>query len=145
MRVLCDTSFLLRLRDTSSPAHPDCISAFAKLHKQGATLYICAQVLIEYWVVATRPRQVNGFGLSPVDVEQDFEDFQQAFTVLPEPPDIAARWQQLVQAHSVLGRQAHDARLVTVMQAHGITHILTLNPKDFLRYQSLTVLKPDQI
>ena len=36
-------------------------------------------------------------------------------------------WRRLVVAHAVQGRQVHDARLVALLPAHGITHILTLN------------------
>lgn len=39
-------------------------------------------------------------------------------------------------------KQVHDARLVALMQAHGITHILTLNGSDFTRYPGITPVDP---
>jgi len=51
-------------------------------------------------------------------------------------------WRSLVVAHSVMGKQVHDARLVALMQSHGITHILTLNGADFARYPGITIVDP---
>jgi predicted nucleic acid-binding protein len=34
----------------------------------------------------------------------------------------------------------HDARLVAVMRTHGVTHILTFNVSDFVRYQSMGIV-----
>ena len=38
--------------------------------------------------------------------------------------------------------QVHDARLVALMQVHGITHILTLNRADFARYPGIVPIDP---
>jgi predicted nucleic acid-binding protein len=41
-----------------------------------------------------------------------------------------------------LRRQVFDDRLVAVMQAHGLTHLLTLDPAHFRRFPGLTVVDP---
>jgi predicted nucleic acid-binding protein len=146
MRILVDTSILIRLRDADSPDHSPCVEALHRLqddeNREGC---LCAQVWIEYWSVATRPPGVNGLGLDPPDAEADLEDFTQAFFLLPEPPDMAARWRALANRYGVRGRQAHDARLVALMLAHGITCILTLNTADFTRYTEITSLLPADV
>jgi len=38
-----------------------------------------------------------------------------------------------------------DTRLVALMVAHGITHLLTLNPTDFARYSEITAVTPQEI
>ena len=43
-----------------------------------------------------------------------------------------------------MGRQAHDARIVALMQAHGIAHIVTLNVDDFKQYQGITPFSPQE-
>jgi predicted nucleic acid-binding protein len=48
----------------------------------------------------------------------------------------------LLVVHAVKGKQVHDARLVAMMEAHGITHILTLNGADFARYPGIVVIDP---
>jgi len=41
--------------------------------------------------------------------------------------------------------QVHDARLVALMQVHGISHVFTLNPSDFARYSGITALTPANV
>ena len=111
MRRLVDTSVLLRWSQADVPEHIVCRRGIDHLLERGDDLCMCAQVLIEYWVAATRPRDVNGFGLSPREAEPLLADIDDMFTCLPEPPDIAARWRKIVVDNGVLGKQAHDARL----------------------------------
>jgi len=144
MMYLLDTNVLLRLRDLDDPRRSDCIAAVDRLTEQSHTLVVCAQVLIEFWAVATRPRNVNGMGLAIEDVLRELDELRRVFPCLPEPPDIAARWRQVVVDHGVMGRQAHDARIVALMQAHGIAHIVTLNVDDFTRYQGITPFSPQE-
>ena len=47
--------------------------------------------------------------------------------------------------HSVLGKQAHDTRLVALMEAHGLTHLLTFNAGDFARFPGVTCVEPADI
>jgi hypothetical protein len=39
----------------------------------------------------------------------------------------------------------HDARLVAVMRVHSLTHILTFNTTDFIRYPAITVVHPRDV
>lgn len=58
---------------------------------------------------------------------------------------VYGRWRGLILIPGVSGTKVHDARLVAAMLAHGLTHILTFNVKDFQRYVPLgiTVVHPD--
>ena len=51
-------------------------------------------------------------------------------------------WRKLIVAHSVKGKQVHDARLVALMKTNGIAHILTLNGGDFTRYPGIVAIDP---
>jgi predicted nucleic acid-binding protein len=62
--------------------------------------------------------------------------------LLPDGPPVYAAWRDLVAAHSVSGKQVHDARLVAAMMVHGVTHLLTLNTADFTRYREITAVHP---
>ena len=42
--------------------------------------------------------------------------------------------------YAVSGVNVHDARLAAAMKIHGISHLLTLNPADFARYDHITVV-----
>lgn len=67
------------------------------------------------------------------------------FKLLPEDSGVFPQWRTMVQQHGVLGKAAHDARLAATMLVHHVTHVLTLNATDFLRYKAITVLKPDAV
>ena len=108
-------------------------------------MHWCAQVAIEYWSVATRPVAANGLGLPATEAEQRLRDLDQFLIWLPEPADVGLRWRKLVNQYGVLGRQVHDARLVALMEAHGLTHLLTLNTADFTRYTGITILHPNDV
>jgi predicted nucleic acid-binding protein len=79
------------------------------------------------------------------DAEAGLQRAEQWLVWLQEPPDNGARWRALVNSHSVLGKQAHDTRLVALMEAHGLTHLLTLNAGDFARFPEVTCVEPAQV
>ena len=63
--MLIDTSALLR---TLQPAHPQrevVRAAIGMLTTRGRGLHLVPQVLVELWVVATRPVEQNGLGMAP--------------------------------------------------------------------------------
>src|ERR1035441_375223 len=68
-----------------------------------------------------------------------------SFYILRETGQIYRQWQSLVLKYQVLGKAAHDARLVAAMRVHGIENILTYNGADFRRYEGIRVLRPDQV
>jgi hypothetical protein len=44
------------------------------------------------------------------------------------------------------GKQVHDANIIATMQAYRLTHLLTHNVVDFVRFSSLiTVLTPQDV
>ena len=142
MPALLDTSVLVRLRDKDSPEHAGCVSLLRSLEVPGHDRVLCAQVLIEYWVVATRPRDVNGLGLTPTQADVDLSDFLSLVPCLPEPPDVLARWRKLVSTNGTRGRPAHDARLVAVMEAFDIGNLITLNAEHFRRFHGIRCQTP---
>lgn len=145
MPYLVDSNILLRICDRSSADHEPCLQAVSELTRHGEPCHTCAQTLIESWVVAIRPRDVNGLGLSPTEALANLVDFQLSMPCLSEPPHIAQRWQSLVAQHEVRGRKAHDVRLVAFMEAYGLSDILTLNAADFARFHQVRAVSPRDI
>ncbi len=145
MRLLADTNILLRWIESDDPEHGLCVQAVDALLRQKVDVCVCAQVLVEFWVVATRPVAVNGLGLTASQARARLAETEETFSLLQEPSDIARRWIDLVTAHSVLGKQAHDARLVALMAAHDITELLTFNAADFTRYPEVTPVTPADV
>ncbi len=104
-----------------------------ELHRRGEVLHVTAQNLVEFRNMATRPRAVNGLGLSAVDAEVKAAIFETKFPLLKETPDIYPAWKALVVTLGIVGKQVHDARLVAVCHIHAVTHLLTFNVAHFVR------------
>ncbi|NJK99908.1 MAG: type II toxin-antitoxin system VapC family toxin [Spirulinaceae cyanobacterium SM2_1_0] len=136
MIYLVDTNVLLRFVDRSHPLHPLLRTAIRELRQDGHKLQVFSQNCIEFWNVATRPIERNGFGLAPPETERLLQLIERLFPVLPDSSEIYKEWRRLVVAFGVSGVQVHDARLVALMKVNGISCILTLNVEDFKRYIS---------
>lgn len=145
MDHLADTNIILRLAEPAHPMHAVALAAVKKLFANGHNFYLIPQNLIEFWSVATRPEDRNGLGLTPEKVDKDVGALESIFTVLPDNASIYPEWRQLVIAHSVSGKQVHDARIAAAMNVHQITNILTFNGDDFKRFPSVTVIDPESL
>ena len=144
-RYLLDTNILLRSSDKTSSRYSLAVNAVACLLSQRDECVITAQVLIEFWVVATRPVEVNGLGWNVQRTQNQINQLLSQFSLLEETPQIFPNWLQLVTTHSVMGKRTHDLRLIAVMKTYEITHLLTFNPDDFLKTSDLTIVHPSDL
>lgn len=128
---LLDTNVLLRLVDRRAPEHKLCKQAVEQLRRRGDVLVLAPQVLVEFWVVATRPQGQNGFGWSTGETAGHVEKLRHLFQLLDEGPELFCRWFDLVRSAGVHGKRAHDARLAAFVLVHAIDVLLTLNVDDF--------------
>jgi len=141
---LVDTNVLLRVADPASAQHSLTTGAIAKLLSRRDRLYLAPQILTEFWVVASRPRSVNGLGWAVDAVELEVAKLLSNFPLLSETHQLFTEWHRLVVQHRVIGKQAHDSRLVAIMNLHGLTHVLTFNASNFRAYP-VTVVTPDDV
>jgi predicted nucleic acid-binding protein len=145
VHYLVDTNVLLRLVKSNDPEFLLARKAVGTLKTRGDQLCFFPQNIVEFWNVCTRPEDRNGYGLSPVEADQRARRVERVFTLLPDNERIHPEWRHVVLAHSVLGGQVHDARLVAAMYVHGVTHLLTFNDRDFKRYAGITIVHPRSI
>ena len=145
MVYLADTNILLRFADRDHPMYPIIRAAVRKLRTSGHHLRATPQNFVEFWNVATRPADKNGLGLEPAEADRLLRLVERLFPVLPDVPAVYPQWRQLVVAFGVSGVQVHDARLVAAMRVHNVTHILTFNVIDFVRYASLGIVAVDPL
>lgn len=145
MSYLIDTNILTRLVEPGHPMHQAALDAVKSLALQGYKLHIVPQNLYEFWVVCTRPIDVNGLGNTAAEAARDIAHMKALFVWLEEIPAIYNIWEQLVGSTSVLGKQAHDARLVAAMRVHGLMRLLTFNAEDFRRYPGITAVTPANV
>lgn len=145
MSYLVDTNVLLRLVQKNHPMRPDARRALVTLRKQGEELCIIPQNIIEFWAVATRPLDKNGLGLTVDEAAREIRKLKRIFKLRADLPAIFTEWEQLVAQYQVMGKQAHDTRLVAAMKAHGLSHILTFNTDDFKRFLDITPVSPQTV
>jgi predicted nucleic acid-binding protein len=145
MKILLDTNIMTRLTEPGHAMHKDALDATISLGVQGHILCIVPQNIYEFWVVCTRPIAVNGLGKTAAEMAAELVNLQSLFTLLPDTPAVFPIWENIVTKNNVLGKNAHDARLVAAMLAHGINHLLTFNDADFRRYSGITVLTPSAV
>lgn len=142
---LLDTNIILRFSNPSDVQHELVTNAVATILANGDECYLAPQVLIEMWVVATRPTDVNGLGWSITYTRNVIEQLMQRFPIAEELPQLFPTWLEIVSTHQILGKRTHDARIVALMKTASIDHILTLNPSDFSNIPDITVVHPRNI
>ncbi len=121
--IQADTNILLRSAESTHPTHKQAVSAVKNFPANGDRVCLIPQNLIEFWNVATRPVDKNGFGWSPAKTDVEISRLESLLTVLPDSQAIYREWRKIVLDNSVLGKQVHDARIVAAMNVHQITRI----------------------
>jgi len=145
MGHLGDTNILLRWQRATDPLYALAQGSVKALQARGDLVYITLQNLIEFWNLATRPANLNGLGMTPIEADAEVTQLEKLFPLLPDDPAIYREWRHLVVTYGVSGAQVHDARLVAVMRVYGLTHVLTFNPSDFTRYPGIRVVRPQDV
>lgn len=132
--VFVDTNVLLSASDPQRALHHAALEVLNDWPNQGQALATSAQVLREYLVVATRPVEVNGLGLSIDDALANVAAFRSRMRFLEETEQVWERLRTLVSSYRCLGKQIHDASLVATSLSAEVTRLVTANPGDFSRF-----------
>ncbi len=144
-RYIIDTNVVMRFCNPSDVQHHLATDAISRLLTQGDECFLTAQILVEFWAVATRPVEVNGLGWSVETTRKTIDQVLRRFPLLKDSEDIFPNWLNLVTINKVMGKRTHDVRIVAVMLAYQVTHILTFNPSDFLLTTSIVVVRPQEL
>lgn len=138
MTTLLDTSILGRLANQADTDHATAKRIIADLHRGGEVLHITPQNMVEFRNFATRPKVVNGLGLTSANAAAIAAIFEASFPMLEETPAIHPAWRSLVDLAGVIGKQVHDARLVAVCHVHTVPKLLTFNVSHFQRFAGVS-------
>jgi predicted nucleic acid-binding protein len=146
MAYLVDSNILVRVLHRSDPDNGLIRAALGTLWRRGEKLCFTSQNLGEFWNVCTRPATARGgYGLTIAETDRRARLIERFYTLLPDTASYHGEWRRLLVTYTVQGVAVHDARLVAAMKVHGITHILTLDTKDFARYTEITAVHPQHI
>jgi predicted nucleic acid-binding protein len=142
MAILVDTNVWLRTSQPDHPKYEEANHATKSLLNSGQALVVVPQVLYEFWVVATRPTAVNGLGFSALRTDAEVDEILRVGTLYKDDSLVFPWWRSIVAQYQIVGKKAHDARLVAAMLRHGVVHILTFNEQDFSRFNEVVVVHP---
>lgn len=134
-RVMLDTNVLLAATDESRAEHRDALAVVNDWAAGHTDLCTSGQVLREYLTVSTRPADRNGLGLNLPDALGNVRAIRERTTLLAEDSKVADRLLGLLADIECRGKQVHDANLIATMLAHGIGAVVTMNLKDFARFE----------
>lgn len=143
INYLLDTNIILRFTDSDSAEYELINNVISQILVEGGQCLITAQVITEFWVVATRPITVNGLGWTVEKTEEAVQMLINQFDLLEETPAIFPQWLSLVTSYKISGKRTHDVRIQAVMLTHNISHLLTLNPQDFVAIEGLEIIHPN--
>lgn len=136
--VVVDTNVLLAATDTSRVDHA---AATEFLNEDERRLAMTPQIVREYLAVATRPVEVNGFGLRAQDAVANVEQLLDDIQLLAEDTGTTRRLVDLIAHGSAVGKQVHDANIVAVALAHQAGAIVTGNTRHFSRLADLIAIQ----
>ena len=147
MRLLVDTSVLIRFVDENDPLHPILQTCVSKLLAGGHDIGMTPQGQRKFWSVATRPAQMNGLGLTPAVAEDLLCILRSVFDFWDDLPGIATEWRRVVLSLDVKGVQVHDANHAAAAIVHRATYVLTFDKRDFDRFRAygLTPISPFEV
>jgi predicted nucleic acid-binding protein len=136
--VVVDANVLLAATDRSRDSYS---AATQLISEDERRLAITPQIVREYLAVATRPVEVNGFGLASEDAVANVEQFLDDMELLSEDAATTRRLLELIGRASAAGKQVHDANVVAVALAHRAAAIITDNARHFARFAELVTIE----
>jgi len=136
-RLFVDTNVLLAATDEDREHHAVALEFMEEGLAGRLSLYVNAQVLREYLVVATRPVAANGLGMAVADAVANVQQLRKCVAVVVEDAETAALLAELVTEQDLKGKRIHDANLVACMRQNGMRRLKTLNPDDFRGFAGL--------
>ena len=106
MSILVDSNILWRLARSDDPQHEVAKKAVELCLQRREELLITPQAQREFWVVATRPRDKNGLGMSPISANLFYRISPPALfvfeVILATPPQFGASLQSFLSAKVVV-------------------------------------------
>jgi predicted nucleic acid-binding protein len=136
--ILFDANVLLSATDAARKDSNSALGLFRSVPAAGIHIAVCAQILREYLVVATRPENANGAGLSVEDALHNIRFFRSRALVAGEDTRVLDTLVELVRTHERTGKSIHDVNIAALMIVQEIPYIVTANTQDFRDFEGLT-------
>ena len=140
---LLDSNILLRISKKDDLQHSAIGHALYSLVQRQVRLCYTAQTLAEFWNTSTRPLDKNGFGLSVAEADRLARVIERDFEFLADSREVHDRWRFWLPAtfkvfRSMMPGWPH-------MYVHGVGQLLTINVRDFRRFDGLRIIHPTEL
>ena len=142
---MLDTGVFVRFLVVDDVEHGQVREAVARLTSAGGFACFTSQIARESWSVLTRPSDVGGFGLSPERAAMLIGAAHREFKFLPDTANTYWRWLALGRTPPSVRQLVHDAYLAASLLETGLSRILSLDQRDFNRYEGIMVLHPSRV
>ena len=141
-RVFLDTNILFYTNNPSEAFGQQALSRLNEMVAQNNELVISTQIIREYANATLRHAIYQKIDLpaSIGIVQRNITRFQRDFEVLHESPLVLQHWLILLPSLTT-SKDVYDFNIAATMQSAGISHLLTHNVSDFVKFSAwLTVL-----
>lgn len=139
--VFVDTNILVYANLAHSPFHQLAVSNLTTLDEQGTDLWVSRQILREYLAAMSRMHTLT-VALPIPALANDIREFDTQFEIAEDNYQVTEELLKLFSTIAMGGKQVHDANIVATMLVYGISHLLTHNVSDFLRFSHLITVLP---
>lgn len=139
-KVLVDTNVLLEATDEGRPFHGQALALFLNAPQDGVDLFLGTQVVREYLVVATRPVENNGLGMSPETALENIRRFRKRASLVAETLRAGEVFLEWAGRFEIRGKKLHDLQILATASVAGMDALITANMNDFPESSPLAII-----
>lgn len=139
-KVLVDTNVLLEATDEGRRFHVLAMDLFRNAAEAGVNLYLGTQVLREYLVVATRPFENNGLGMTTNTALDNIIRFRKRSSLIAETLQAGELFIEWAAKYGTRGKKLHDLQILATASVAGMHALITANEKDYPKSTPLTII-----
>ncbi len=139
-KALVDTNVLLEATDEGRRLHGHALDLFRNASDAGVDLFLGTQVLREYLVVATRPIENNGLGMTTDHALDNIKRFQKRASLVAETLQAGELFLEWAGKYQIRGKRLHDLQILATASAAGMHALITANMKDYPNSSALSII-----
>lgn len=139
-KVFVDSNVLLEATDEGRRLHAKALGLFRNAAGEGITLFLGTQILREYLVVATRPVENNGLGMTTDMALDNIGRFQKRASLVAETLQAGRQFLEWASQYQIRGKRLHDLQILATASVTGMHALVTANVKDYPQNQPLAII-----
>ena len=139
-KVFVDTNVLLEASDEGRRFHAQAQGLFRHAFDDGVNLFLGTQVVREYLVVATRPIENNGLGMTTDHALENIKQFRKKASMVAETLQAGELFVEWSGKYGIRGKRLHDLQILATASVAGMHALVTANEKDYPESTPLAII-----